>query len=503
MFNWNTALLNIAVLALATILIIVSIYICETTVKSLNYDERNIPIFSTDVYFTPFPKSVDIRNIGKNCDMNTLQKCSISDPTTLFGCTELLVRCHHFDNNTTFINKLNEPVTIPENDTSDEGYALVLSNLNHACNPHHGDLVITSKHSKSNEYLFMCKCKYPGLVGNDHVMGNCTQPRICGGKVKDIDRPLNALECACNAHEISLRYNSLIPVCRPLTVLEANKKYLDWHHIVTWASDDLLPINVYNSTVRGNIKCSKLLNPCSHDLRDSKLRIKNGKYDTIHNTCTFVDTGIPVRTGILKRNAGNEVGATYRKFDTIDGVIYSGHYSKIRILDGVVEKRQMCAITARMDMTVTPTENPKTSYTVASAENVSVGSPGQVHMTNAVNNLFAPMCQISSLTGYSCAVGENFDKFINGIPKPIIIDPPMLYLWGTEKWVETYKTYDNGVVNRGYGVELDKNHLNSFKDKMKYYGLQLTDGTEKTATHNGIVGFSNDDNYNFHANLLT
>jgi len=216
----------------------------------------------------------------------------------------------------------------------------------------------------------------------------------------------------------------------------------------------------------------------------------------------FADTGIPLRTGILKRNYG-KVGATYNKFDTIDSVLYSGNYSKIRILDNVDKKRQMCAITAPFDITITPTENPKTSYTVALGENVSVGSPGQVHMTNVVKNLFVPICAISSLTGYSCAMGSNFDKLDNGIPRPIVVDPPILYLWGTEDWVETYKTYDNGVVNRGYGLELYTNYLNKFEHKIKYYGLQLTDGVEKTATHNGIVGFLNDKNYNFHRNLLT
>lgn len=500
MFDWS--LLNTLVLTLTAILIIVSIYICETSIKTFNYDEPNIPTFSTDVHFTPFPRSVNINNVGKNCDINTLQKCSISDPTTLFGCNELLARCHHFDKNITFINRSNEPIIIPKNNEPDEGYALALGNLSQACNPYHGDLVITVKHIQSNTYLLVCRCKYSGLVGNDHVMGNCTLPRICGGKVKDIDKPLTSLECQCSVQEEPFRYNSLIPICRPLTVLEANKKYSDWQHIVPWVSDDLLPIKVFDSIVQRNIQCSKLLNPCSHDLRDSKLRIKNGKYDTINNTCTFVDTGIPLRTGILKRNSG-KVGATYNKFDTIDGVIYSGNYSKIRILDNVDEKRQMCAITAPFDITITPTENPKISYTVALGENVSVGSPGQVHMTNVVENLFAPICAISSLTGYSCAMGSNFNKLDNGIPRPIVVDPPILYLWGTEDWVETYRTYDDGVVNRGYGLELYANYLNKFEDKIKYYGLQLTDGVEKTATHNGIVGFSNDKNYNFHRNLLT
>lgn len=230
MFDWS--LLNIVVLTLTAILIIVSIYICETRIKTFNYDEPNIPTFSTDVHFTRFPRSVTINKAGKNCDINTLQKCSISDPTTLFGCNELLVRCHHFNKNITFINRLNEPITIPKNNEPDEGYALVLSNLNQECNPYHGDLVITLENTKSNKYLLICRCEYSGLVGNDHMMGNCTLLRICGGNVKDIDKPLKSLECLCSVHKELFRYNSLIPICRPLTILEANKKYSDWQHII-------------------------------------------------------------------------------------------------------------------------------------------------------------------------------------------------------------------------------------------------------------------------------
>ncbi|CAI6374852.1 unnamed protein product [Macrosiphum euphorbiae] len=208
-------------------------------------------------------------------------------------------------------------------------------------------------------------------------MGSCEVVRLCNGNVKDLNKPMNELECNCSIHEESFRYNGIVPVCRSLTVLEANRKYEDWQHLVPWVSDDLLPKQTFNATVQNNMNCSRLLNPCSHDLRDTTLRLKKAKYDSAYNTCIFEDGGVPVRTGVFKRHEG-AVGPENGRFDTIDGALYSGKYSKICILDRVVEKRQMGAITTTFDVSLTPTDDPKTTLTVALPENTSVGSPGQV-----------------------------------------------------------------------------------------------------------------------------
>ncbi|CAI6374858.1 unnamed protein product [Macrosiphum euphorbiae] len=75
-------LTNIAIFVLLIVLIIISIYICETSVVSLNYTETRIPRFVTNATFSPFPKTIDVENRNKVCDANTLEKCSVSDKTT-------------------------------------------------------------------------------------------------------------------------------------------------------------------------------------------------------------------------------------------------------------------------------------------------------------------------------------------------------------------------------------------------------------------------------------
>ncbi|CAI6374845.1 unnamed protein product [Macrosiphum euphorbiae] len=102
-----------------------------------------------------------------------------------------------------------------------------------------------------------------------------------------------------------------------------------------------------------------------------------------------------------------------------------------------------------------------------------------------------------------CSIKENYKNIDGGVPRPNVEDPPLMFLWGTESWVDVYHTYNKGVRNLGYGVELDKDYLNRFQESVKYYGLQITDGSLPTASHNGIVSFVDGDNYRMHEQLLT
>ncbi|KAE9522038.1 hypothetical protein AGLY_017558 [Aphis glycines] len=521
MFQWDFC--TILITLLTAVLIIISIYICETNARRVNYDgvaaDADIPRFKTNVV-QRFERPHLRRNIldipeteRRRCNVDTLHKCLINDPTTLFGCSELLVRCVHFPNDTAYHDRGGgggggdddddddkASKIIPKNTTANEGYALKLDNVFQACNVYHGDLVVVTKYARTDEYLLLCRCKYPGFIGNDNVMGTCTTVRICGGKVKNINKPIDRLQCSCKENEVSYRYNSILPICRTMTVTQANEKYRDWQHVVPWVSNDLLPTTVFNDTVRGNIRCSKLLNPCAHDIRNTVLRVPGAKYDSIYNTCVYENRGIPVRTGLLKRN-GDQVGPDFHKFDTVDGVLYSFNYSKIRILDNVMGKRQMCAITADVDIFNTPSIVPLAKYTVALPENTSVGIPGHIRMSNVSTTLLSPICTAVS-TSYTCSVGDNFRSLDSGyIPRPNIEDPPFLYLWGTEEWVNAYEMYNRGVVNRGYGLELLKNYLNRYRQQIKYYGLQLT---SVPGGYNGLLGFNrNVDNYDFHSKMLT
>ncbi|XP_025191134.1 uncharacterized protein LOC112591504 [Melanaphis sacchari] len=195
-----------------------------------------------------------------------LRVCKLDDPTTLFGCKELNVRCEHFEEDRIFIRDDNSEYPVPANAEKNEGYALAISFSVEDCHPHHGQRVLVSSDDKSYEYLMICRCIREGYIGNDHLLGNCTVVRICNGKVKDINVPFGEIECDCRKTERSLMQNG-IPMCRTLTISEANDLYNDWMFLIEIPKDAvLLNTKYYNTDVRSNVKVSHLLSPCSHSL---------------------------------------------------------------------------------------------------------------------------------------------------------------------------------------------------------------------------------------------
>lgn len=104
---------------------------------------------------------MDIDN-SYDCNVNSLRVCCLDDKTSLFGCKELLDKCVHF--NTQYEDGV---IIIPKNKNPNEGYAPAVNNINHACNIYHGDfMLVTTSQNYSNDYRFICKCKYDGYIGN-------------------------------------------------------------------------------------------------------------------------------------------------------------------------------------------------------------------------------------------------------------------------------------------------------------------------------------------------
>lgn len=474
------------------VLIICSIYISEKLMKSNKTENTTLRRFVMNIRYPRYDNdSIDLENT-RDCNVHSLEKCSIIDPTTLFGCRELLVRCTHFSDDTKYYENGNETyVFIPKNNTPDEGYALAITNLDQACHPLHGDLVLVTRDVDSSEYMFVCKCKMDGYIGNDTITGNCTTVRICNGKIDSIDKPLNRIDCVCADYEENYRYNDSLPICKSMTVDTANEKYTDWHYLVPWISDNLLSKNYFNRTVALNVNSSKLLDPCKHALHDTSLEIQNGRYDTLYNTCVFEDSGIPVRTGIL----GKVDGA---KFDTVDGALFSENYRQIRVLDGVMGKRQYAAITANVKL---GEFLPLREYTIAMPENTKIGNPGHVQMS-VKKSLIGPVCD-TVLTSYSCFMEQNYDRTVRGIPTPGVKEPPAIFIWGTDDWNDAYDMFIYGIRNVGSGLELDNERLDKHKETLNYYGMRLVSDLHPDETKdNSVVRLLDDDNYRKHSELI-
>jgi hypothetical protein len=93
-----------------------------------------------------------------------------------------------------------EKILIPKNNDANEGYAMSIGHLADACNPYHGDLVLIAADNDGRDHMLVCQCKNPGFIGNDHILGNCEDVRICDdGKIDDINRPLAMINCVCSS----------------------------------------------------------------------------------------------------------------------------------------------------------------------------------------------------------------------------------------------------------------------------------------------------------------
>lgn len=466
--------------------------------------KRDLPTFSVNVKFKQHDNKLNVDN-KYDCNAKSLKLCDMNDATTLFGCKELTVRCHHFDKDSKFVEN-NKTTIIPKNKTPNEGYALAISSIAESCNPYHGDLVLVAKEKTSTDYMLVCWCKYPGYIGNDNLLGNCTQVYICNGKIDDINKPLNDINCVCPLTEISVKYsineNSLkLPVCKPLLVHEANKLYTDWSHIVPWSSDRVISSNVYVKDIRKNLNTSILLNPCNNSLLNMKEPIENGFYNDFTKTCCTKDYGIPVRIGILEKKDSENVSPWNMKpVNPIDSVLpTSSYYKSIRILDRIGGKRKLGSILTSVDFIKTKNKRLR----IALPEDISFCESCQIYLTT--RKFIQAGCCRGEWPSYTCIMKNYFQTMVNGIPIPGYRDPPGTFLWNTEKWIQSESLVKKGLEPNNTGLELNNKYLDTF-DYLKYCGVEFSTSHEAydpNSNSNGIVAFNNEDDYKKHHNVLT
>lgn len=453
----------------------------------------DIPKFSTDVHFEPYPSTVDIEN-KYDCNAQSLRVCDINDNTTLFGCKELTARCRHFEKDVKYFTNGNELV-IPKNEKPNEGYALAITTLSEACNPYHGDLVLVAANRESTEYMLICSCKNPGFIGNEHLLGNCSTVFICDGKIDNIDQPLEKINCVCEPDRISKRRGDMkgAPVCEPITIKEANEKYENWTNLVKFDDRSTLPISQFNATIRGNLKVDNLTNPCAYSLLDYSEPIRTGQYSNFSKRCQFQDGGIPVKTGMLEEPQL----APYASFDA---VLPSDRYDYFRFTDNTGGKRRRAVV--HTGLRFHPTASQDRGLVLLT--NASLGGGPDAQLSLPVKNEFlAPHC-FGSWPSYSCRTTNGANDLIYGVPFARPRECPSEFLWGREYWNDAESLTRKSIKHFKYGIEIDQNELS--RAKLNIYGVAFAhrdvDGGGDVP-HTGLLRMIHNDDYKLHKNTIT
>lgn len=487
-------LLILAVFIIFVIIVII-VYLTETHTSDLAQHQKQLLEFSMPgLTFDEYPSKIDVSNTI-DCNAHHLHVCDINDARTLFGCRELAVRCHHFDKDTEY-HENNTTTIIPANNKPNEGYALQITSLVESCNPYHGDLILVALNLDTHEYMLLCNCKNPGYIGNDTLLGNCTSVRICEGEIDNIDQELDKIKCKCSSNEISIHYPDGLPVCKPMLIKDANDTYEDWTHFVIWPHDRLQNIDVFTPTIRDNLHVSKLLDPCRNSLLNMLEEIPNATYNSVYSTCKVTDTGIPVRTGILKQSQFVDTSDDNIEIRTVDGVLPSGAYKKLRILDRIAGKRRLVNLN-----TTLPFYNNIDAF-VTLPEQIGVGAQSQVAITTA-QEIYNGKCY-GVWPYYYCQTSRYYDHTENGLPHAGFEEPPIVFIGGTDWWYKCERIVSSGVKLLNSGVSLDPTHYMS-ADQWSGMGAQFCNAIYSASVecHNGVLSFNNQKDYNKHKLAIT
>lgn len=482
------------------ILLIVALIITEAKYTNINYIQHEIPKFNVNIKFDEYPKTINVEN-RYDCNANKLRECKLDDPSTLFGCKELNVKCVHFKENTDFWENGNT-IVIPKNINKDTGYALSIVKTYESCNPFHGDLVLVTLDIHSNDYMLICSCKQPGFIGNDNLLGSCSDVFICNGDIDDINQPLESISCKCKNNEINDRQTNGVPFCRKMLIKEANDKHKDWTNLVNWSDKSVISKSIFNPTIRDNLNVNKLLNPCTKSLI-SEDEVYGGSYKPTYNTCTTKDYGLSVNIGLFDNAQHDDTltsGVVFGgervdfKISSVDAVIPTGKWKSLRFIDNVGGVRRKINV----ETTLPFLKNMKTVY-VNTRDNIGYGESNQMIMSTN-DQMLGGKCN-GEWPMYSCYLSEYYSKTISGIPNAGYRSAPGSFIWGTETWENAEQIMNSGLVITKHGLSIDHKYFNSIPS-FKSYGLQLC-ASDNHSCINGPLSFKDDDDYRLHASLLS
>lgn len=526
-------------------------------------DAKNAPRFGTDVRFDPYPSTINIEN-RYDCNADSLRVCLLDDPTTLFGCKELAVRCQHFAKDTEYKSRGTTRI-IPKNANSKEGYALAVTTLMESCNPYHGDPVLVAANADSNEYMLLCQCKQPGYIGNVHLLGSCETAFICDGKIDKIDQPLNKIECKCGQTSTTKRYDDGMPVCKKMLVLEANERYDDWSSLVQWNSPRLLETKRFNPTIRDNVRSSLLLDPCSNSLHDTSVAVPNASFRPEQNTCRVLDYGYPVQSDILLSTKPTASQIASAEKDAENRLISKQPLDRVDAGDELPKsksrkKRWMStgftwlpdAMTKRVRREVDPAElERKKKEAVSNLNMINVGAVlatgrfNRIRFTDNVSSkrklaviettlpdiletshlgpvmlqtpegiglsvqllidspatFVAPKCA-GNWPSYNCYLEDYFRKYDFNLPRPGErgIPSDVWFPWNQEEWYRTEEMYRRSVLMTSRGFAIDQEEF-TYLQKARTYGVEFWH--RSTNKLNGIVSFGDEKSYEKHHGVIT
>ena len=136
-----------------------------------------------------------------HCNPTVLRECDLSDPLGCFECREQGTSCVHFESDGTFQDENLQEFVIPSNKPG-KGYCLkVKGRGDRSCNVHTGRWVLAKIDKNSSGFGWLCLCKYPGLVTQSSLTGDCNVDVACGerGRLEsmDVDPFVNG-KCLCD-----------------------------------------------------------------------------------------------------------------------------------------------------------------------------------------------------------------------------------------------------------------------------------------------------------------
>lgn len=493
MISKASLVFSIITLIIIICIIVAVVVLSKTKINELHFEQKEIPRFSVDLYFDPYPQTVNIEN-QYDCNVKSLRTCDINDSTTLFGCKELIVRCHHFDKDTPFIEN-NETTIIPKNSTSTEGYALAITTISDACNPYHGDMTLVTTDADSSEYMLICTCKNPGYIGNESILDNCTSVFICNGRIDDINKPLSEINCVCQSRQTTIRYDDGLPVCKDLLVHEANELYSDWAHIVPWSSTRQLKASNFNITISGNLKTSRLLDPCRNSIHDTSIEVPDAQFDIITRQCHINSSGFPISNEMLDFKTPNNKDP----LTGITSVLATEPHQVIRFTDNIAGQRRIMGLIVGGIKFLDKYKN--TPLVLNPQNGFGLGQNTGVSILHPKEKFVAPSCY-GSWPRYFCDTYQERDSAMRAnLPIPIGRGCPSLFLWKREEWDDTEFLFTRSInVDIDTGATISSLKLKNV-DHLHTYGVQWV--PQSSDYKSGLLVFRQENDYTIHKNTLT
>lgn len=512
---------------LAIVLLAFVIYVLKIKDVAHHDVALDIPMFlgqMEGIEFDPFPaESIDITN-QYECSAETQRKCVVGDFTTLVGCKELLVECHHFENDVN-VNQDNKfKFTIPHNTSPKEGYALAITAKPfEKCNSYHGQYALVALNETSKEYMLVCVCTQPGYIGNEHLLGNCTSVYICNGKVDgDINRPLKEIKCKCNALQLS-SLEADLPVCKEMTVEKANANFEDWTDFVLWDSRETLHPKYFHKDI-ANLHVKKLLNPCVYSIHDGITRVPNARFDNVTGGCVTLNYGFPVVNSLLDSDTRQAYAekvklddadlnedqrkVEMKKYKRVDSVLYTNEYQKVRFTDAVNGQRSIIGL---MVNGLGPSIAGFASMPLVLSVPYGVtfggtGSQASLTLTARPEHFMGPRCEtqlvLSSLAfGYKCEFRNAYYADLYGLPRPTYTSVDWGHIfWGYQFWEDVNLLVTRGIRQTyAHGFVFSNETIRAVTGNQIYGVIFVSEKNHDKQDGNGILLFHEEESHKIHA----